>query len=215
MDNIEAFKPTIKSAIMYEEITGNDFFSTGRTDDDVLVLMYCVYSCTVSQVSLNAFMTMMENKKFAMEMATRWKHYERFMRPFEEKVRKEDEGQASDGDGGDVHLTMKEVAQLLVFKYGLEPDYVFNRVELWEMNYLIKIGEGAYRNRKEEERLWTFMQVAPHLDPKKAKDMTPTKFFPFAWEDDIHTKAGREKALENETGRMKKTIGHKLFAQQE
>lgn len=207
-----AFKPTVKSAIMYEEISGKDFFSIDRSDEDVLTLMYCVYSCTVQQVSLSAFVTMMGNKKFANEMASKWSHYERFMRPFEDRIREENEKseQPSENDG-EIKLSMKEIAQLLVFKYGLDPEYVFNDIDLWELNYLIKIGEGAYRNRMEEKRLWTFFQVAPHMDPKKAKNMTPEKMFPFAWENDVHTKEGRKRVLDRETESMKKTIGHKLF----
>lgn len=205
--DIGKLRPTIKSAIMYEELTGHDFLSTDMSEEDMMTFMYCVYTCTVDRVSMEAFITMFGNKRFASEMGNQWKHFERFMLQFKKREKVEEKKEEKDGEK---HFSMKEVAQLLVFKYGMDPDYVFNKVELWELDYLISIGEGAYRDKEEEKRLWTFFTVAPHLDPKKSKTMTPSKLFPFPWETNVHTKEGREKVLEKEAGRMKKTIGMHL-----
>lgn len=206
--DIGKLRPTIKSAIMYEELTGHDFLSTDMSEGDMMTFMYCVYTCTVDRVSMEAFITMFGNKRFASEMGNQWKHFERFMSQF--NVKKKEEEEKKEEKEGEKHFSMKEVAQVLVFKYGMDPDYVFNKVELWELDYLISIGEGAYRDKEEEKRLWTYFTIAPHLDPKKSKTMTPSKLFPFPWETNVHTKEGREKVLEKETGRMKKTIGMHL-----
>ena len=208
--DIGELRPTIKSAIMYEELTGNDFLSMDMSEADMFVFMYCVYTCTVDRISMAAFGDMFKNRKFASEITLQWKHFERFMSQFKKKEEEEKKEEKKDGKDGENHFSMKEVAQVLVFKYGMDPDYVFNKVELWELDYLISIGEGAYRDKAEEKRLWTYFTIAPHLDPKKSKTMTPSKLFPFPWETNVHTKEGREKVLEKETGRMKKTIGMHL-----
>ena len=197
-------RPTVKSAIMFEEITGNDFFSTGRTDEEALVMMYCAYVCSVGMVSFDAFKNMLNNKQFASQLSTKWLRYERFMKSFRHNGEAEAEDKA-EGTEEVQNLSMKEIAKLLVFKYGLDPDYVFNKIELWEMDYLIKIGEASYRDNAEEKRMWMFFQMSPHFDPKKANTMTPAKMFPFPWE-----KEAMEKELKKESARAKNTIGQKM-----
>lgn len=208
MTDIGELRPTIKSAIMYEEMTGNDFISAEMNEMDMIQFMYCVYVCTVGRVSYDAFVGMLGNKRFATAISTQWKHYERFMGQFGKKKseKKDDDGKTV----AEMRISMREVAQLLVFKYGLDPNYVFNEVELWELDYLISIGERAYRENEEEKRLWVFFQLMPHLDPKKSRTLSPSKMFPFPWEENVHTKKGRESVLERETERAKATIGRHM-----
>lgn len=200
-------RPSIKSAIMYEEMTGKNFLSGEMSTEDMMEFMYCVYANTIARVSYPAFLDMLSNKKFSNAITLQWKHYERFMGQFKEKEKKEEE---TEDDDKKKQYSMKEIAQALIFKYGLDADYVLNKVELWELDYLISIGEGAYRDNAEEKRMWAFYQLMPHLDPKKSKNMTPAKMFPFPWEETVHTKEGRKKVLEKESKRMQKTIGMHL-----
>lgn len=204
---MDVVKPTLKALIMWEEMTGKAFFGAELNEVDLFTLMYCIYATTMKQVSFVAFQTMEKNEKFANTLASKWKHYERFYKQFKVDM-EEIEAEEEDEEDKKV-ISVKDVVQALIFKYGYDIHYVLNEVELWELGYLIKIGEGGYRSRVEESRLWTYLGVLPHLDPKKSKNMTPKKFFELPWEGAMTTQ-DRKKALKNETKRAKKTIGMKV-----
>ena len=197
-------RPTIKSAIMFEEMTGKNFFSQ-LTEEDELIYMYCVFCTSVEKVSYKAFLSMLDDRKFVRRLDTQWQHYARFMEQFKHKV---ESNEAFEGEKGEI--SMESVAGALIFKFRLDPGYVLDKAELWELDFLLKAGNGAYQERMETDRLWTFLTIVPHLDSKKSKNMTPSKLFPFPWEETVNTKEGRQKVLEKESGRMKKTIGMHL-----
>lgn len=201
----EELKVTVKSAIMFEELTGKDYLNAGMTPEDMLTFMYCVFCTSVQQVSQNAFTEMLSDQKFADRISNEWLHYSRFVDQFKQPAK-----ESVVQDDAPESISMKRIAQALIFKYGLDPDFVLNKVDLWELNYLIEIGEGAYRDQMEEKRMWAFIQLTPHIDKKKGKNMTAEKLIQFPWESPTATKEGRERELKKETERAKSTIGMQI-----
>ena len=197
-------KPTVKSALMFEAMRGKNFFSE-LTEEDELVYMYCVFCTSVEKVSYSAFLTMMEDKKFVRGLDVQWQHFARFMEQFKPQV---ENNEAFDDEKGEI--SMESVAGALIFKYGMDPEYVLDKAELWELDFLLKAGNGEYQERMEMSRLWTFLTISPHLDPKKSKRLTPEKMFPFPWEDTHLSEKKRKRVLEEETSRANKTIGMKI-----
>lgn len=189
---------------MFEAMRGKNFFSQ-LTQEDELVYMYCVFCTSVEKISYNAFLSMLEDKKFVRRLDAQWQHFARFMEQFKPKV----EGNEAFDDEKD-EISMESVAGTLIFKFGLDPEYVLNKAELWELDFLLKAGNGDYQERMEADRLWTFLTISPHLDPKKSKQLTPEKMFPFPWEDTHLSEKKRKRVLEEETVRANKTIGMKI-----
>lgn len=201
----EELKVTVKSAIMFEELTGKDYLNAGMTTEDMLTFMYCVFCTSVQQVSQKAFTEMLSDQKFADRISNEWLHYSRFVDQFKQPAK-----ESVIQDDAPESISMKRIAQALIFKYGLDPDFVLNKIDLWELNYLIEIGEGAYRDQMEEKRMWAFIQLTPHIDKKKGKSMTAEKLIQFPWENPTATKEGRERELKKETERAKSTIGMQI-----
>lgn len=196
---------SIRSAVMFEALSGKKFSSALKDQADLLILMYCAFVCSTGiEISMDAFADMLENEKFSKKLTRDLKRLQRFTEQFQGKnVEESDNNKPENVE----EVSITEMVDKLIFYYGVDAKYVLEDMQLWELNHFMKGAEDQYKEKMEEQRLWTFLQVAPQIDLKKCK--SPEKFLPLPW-DEKDRKTKKNKELEAETEKAKNTIGMEI-----
>lgn len=199
---------SVRALVMYEALSGKPFSATNNSQEDMLKLMYSAFVCSTGfEISLGGFSAMLENEKFANRLGGDLKRLQSFSEQFKNDEQFNDNEQSGNTEQGKTDISITEMVDKLIFEYGIDPGYVLEKMQLWELNHFMKGAEDRYKDRMEEKRMWTYLQVAPQIDLKKCN--SPEKFLPFPWSKEENKKK-KEKELATEAGRAKATIGMKL-----
>ena len=198
VDNIEL---SPKAIVMYEAMSGKKYLQMDVAED-MAKLMYCSFVCSTGQkITFEVFVEMLNDKKFCAKLNNRWKHIADYMQQFKSATDNDSE-ETEEKEG----TSLTEMVNALIFHYGIDINYVMEKMDIWEITTLYKGAGAEERATMVDKRLWAFLQLLPNIDPKKAHSFTPEKFLPFAWEQaEIKEKA--ENNLKSEVGRMRRTIG--------
>lgn len=154
-----------------------------KDDDDMLKMMYAALVSNNDSLlmSYKVFLTFIQDKKVAKWMYGEYKR----IAEFEEQIKviaSEVSNIGNEEKKSDAILTMTDIATSLIVQYGLDPHYVMDEMQLWEILPLFKAADYKVKQHLIEKRFWTYMTISPHLDPKKMT--SPEKLIPFAWEQD-------------------------------
>lgn len=192
-------KMSIKAICMFERLSGCSFFR--MSGEEAPYLMYSVfYTSNDIDMRFETFIGILENPQIAQWVVAKFADILEVV----EQFRKEgDEPGEKKEDEEDV-ITMTDLATTLIADYHLDPHYVMSEMELWEIEPFFKACDAVVKKRYEEERLWAYIGVLPHIDGKKVKG--PDQLLPFPWEKDMKKKKV-EKDLENNMYAIKHTIG--------
>lgn len=184
----EEIRLSLKAVMMYERLSGKKFLEIAEAVD-ILQMMYCAFVCsTGSRIEWEVFIDMMGDKKFNNRMNREWKHIAGFIAEFNSNREKNSES----GDTKE-EQSISEVICQLIFHYGIDIDYVMNKMDIWEMETLLKGAEQETRMSMEDKRFWSYLSFLPNVDKKHASTFTPQKFLPFPWE--------KEKKLDEKTAK--------------
>ena len=199
---VEEIWLSMRAIMMFERMTGKDF--TDFTDiEDIDILMYCSFVCSTGlKITLTAFNMMLEDKKFSKELAGKWEKIGKYMDQF----RAMEPSTPSEGNADKKSLNLTAAINTLIFDYGLDADYVLNKMDLWEIEVLFKGAEEHYHNQMEDKRLWAYIGLLPNIDKKHSNNFTPRKMMEFPWEKE-RMKAEAEANLAKEKQRMVSTVG--------
>lgn len=175
-------KLNIKSIIKFEQLTNKPFSLIDYTsEEDVSKLLYCiVLSNNDCQFTYSQFLQLLDSKKISKNLFEQFQTVCEVFNQFkntgteEENTRDTVEGKESRG------TYIKDLAALLVIQGGLDVNYVLNELSLNDIPLYIQALNDKQRERMEEQRLWTFISILPHVDSKKLK--TPADLYPFPWE---------------------------------
>nr|DAN60564.1 MAG TPA: hypothetical protein [Caudoviricetes sp.] len=175
-------KLNIKSIIKFEQLTNKPFSLIDYTsEEDVSKLLYCiVLSNNDCQFTYSQFLQLLDSKKISKNLFEQFQTVCEVFNQFkntgteEENTRDTVEGKESRG------TYVKDLAALLVIQGGLDVNYVLNELSLNDIPLYIQALNDKQRERMEEQRLWTFISILPHVDSKKLK--TPADLYPFPWE---------------------------------
>ncbi len=193
---------SVRALVMYESLSGKPFSSVKNNQEDMLRLMYCAFVCSTGfEISLGAFQEMLEDGKFANRLGGDLKRLQSFSEQFNNNE------QSGNTEQGNAEISITEMVDKLIFEYHINAEYVLEKMQLWELNHFMKGAEDRYKDRMEEQRMWTYLQVAPQIDLKKCN--SPEKLLPFPWSKEENKKR-KEKELAAEATRAKATIGMKL-----
>lgn len=171
----------VATARLFEQLTGKSFFKMG--DSDSLQLAYCSLAANNDlTITFDVFLYMIENKKVAdwlvkeMEKITKFQEQLKYVR--NSKIEKLNEGAEEEIVSTD--MMVSDFASALIINYGMDPHYVNYEMALYEMEDYFYAAEMKRRSDLEEKRLFTYLEMLPHLDPKKKR--TPEDILPFPWE---------------------------------
>lgn len=200
---------TIKSICLFERMTGKTIFSMGEGEDDILHLLYSSFISSNPEngrITYNVFKAMVKsNPKVAEWIMGKYKDIMDVLTPLMNSSKKDDDG--DDGNKGEGTMNVTDMATSLIIDYGVDAHYVMYEMSLWELYPFYDTAAAHMRNHLEEQRLWTYIGIAPHIDGKKIK--SPQDILPFAWEEK-EMKNKKEKELKNNEYAIKHTIGMKL-----
>lgn len=189
---------TIKAICMYEKMSGNSFFRFDMAND-IVVLLYCIfYTSNNVEIKYSTFVKMLENEQVSKWVALKYKDIIEGVQQFS----KSDKEDVEDVENG--KLTMTDVATSLIIDYHVDAHYVMYEMNVWEVEPFFTACDASVKRRYEEQRLWTYLDVMPHIDTKKVKG--PDQLLPFPWEKEMKKKKV-EQDLKNNEYAIKHTIG--------
>lgn len=145
-------------------------------EETLRALLYGMVSENNENVfNLHSFNNILEQEKTRSDIMRKfWKEIE-YMNQFK-----------SEG-GGENDVYMGELAATLILA-GMDAHFVLYEMKLFEISDYIKALDDKKKEQMESDRLWTFLNVLPHVG-KKLK--SPQKLMPFPW-DGQKTKEEKE-----------------------
>lgn len=186
----------IKTICYFEMVTGKHFFNTQITDEDISYLLYSMLVVNNDIVlTYPAFKILLEDPR-----VMRWcmVEGEKMRRKMEMILPNRGTDDTEGGEKGDLSVT--DVATYLIVKHRMDAHYVMYEMDLWEMNSFVLAGNDETQYNLENDRLWTYLTMLPHIDGKKLT--SPKKLLPFPWEED-----SKDKKFDNNAEAAKKFLG--------
>ena len=188
-------KLNVATARLFEQLTGKSFFK--MDDGDSLQLAYCsLVANNDLTITFETFLKMIESQKIAdwliKEMDKISKFQEQLQYVKKNKIEQLNEGAEEELVSTD--MTVSDFASALIINYGMDPHYVNYDMALYEMEDYFYAAEMKRRADLEEKRIFTYLSMLPHLDPKKKTK--PEDILPFPWETKSR-KANAENDLKN------------------
>lgn len=159
---------------MFEALAHKSFYKCN--EDDSVLLAYAVYcsSPDTENVSMDVFLRLLESDKFRKWIVASIQSNEAFEGQFS--------GDKEDREGDEEEPMISDIAGMMIAE-GMSPDYVMNRMSLWEMRMMVKGIEERKKERYTMDRLWTYLSILPQLSKEGARKLkTPDKLFQFPWE---------------------------------
>lgn len=179
---------TVKACCYYEQLTGKSFLAFGgpdTTEEDALALLYaCFITSNNVTVTLNSFRILYGDASFAKWANNAFGEAMAMHQQF--NLDRDDEPDENEDDGGSrtedtSKATITDIAAYLVANSGLSAEYIMNEMQLFEIKAYVKAIDKKEKSRLLEQRLWTYLTIAPHVDTRKIK--SPQKLLPFEWEE--------------------------------
>lgn len=165
---------SIRACCMFEALAHKSFYKCNA--DDSIVLAYAVYcsSPDIDKVSMDVFMRLLENERFSRWIINSIQANEAFEGQFSaDKEDKEDDEEEP---------MISDIAGMMIAE-GMSPEYVMDKMSLWEMRMMVKGIEERKKERYVMDRLWTYLGILPQLSKEGARKLkTPDKLFQFPWE---------------------------------
>lgn len=186
--NYPSIKLTIKAIIRWEQINDKPFSVLDYASEDEIISLF--YVCALSD---NKQLTFVEFKKNIKP-----KHVQYMIKDFERQtsltsqfqiVAKKQNQESEDT----TPIYIKDIVGMLVMN-GLDVDFTMNDMELCDLPVFLQAYDQKIKDKLTSQRLWTFMQLLPHLE----KGTTPKDIHPFAWE--MEEENVSQEAIEEEKG---------------
>lgn len=145
--------------------------------DDIDSLLYTTTICSNEDkmYTLEVFKNTLSNEKIAREMVMTLERETAVLSQFQKKQ------DASGTDAGESNPGMiGELVSTLIMS-GLDAHYALEEMELCDLPLYIEAYERKKKEQMESDRLWTYLNILPHVDGKKlpsARDL-----YSFPWEE--------------------------------
>lgn len=193
---------TMRGICLFEQMSDKSFFKL--SEEDLISFMYCVITaCNDFNYSFETFCGMCGNRKIMDFLVKEYEKMFTIISQFNKNEQSQEDEQPQDS-GETPSPKITDFCTALVVNVGLDPDYVYDKMQLYEINLYLQRYEEKEKVRLEEQRLWTYLTILPHLDSKKK--VKPEDILPFTWEADTKKKRAEED-LKRKAALIKKIIG--------
>ena len=202
---------TMRTIIRWEQLRGKSFTEMNYEDnDDLTALLYCsLISCNPNiAYTLEEFRHVTNNEKLMREMSQKLSRESLVMAQFRGSIENKTDHGSSESSSGRI----SEIVSTLIMA-GLDAGYVMDRMELCDLPMFIRAYEQRKKEQLENNRLWTYLSILPHVDGKKLP--SATDLYPFPWElEEIERKANE--AIQADADRFEDFMkqGHNLIVEQ-
>lgn len=199
-----------KAIMMFEKLSGVSYFEL--TDENYVFLIYAMYMVKhpYTYMQFWDFIKIFgNNKKVTKQMITEFGEYMEYLKQYSDttpKTEENDEGETEEKP----KQTITDIVAYLITSCGIDPHYVMYEMELWEIEPFLMCAERKKKEELESERLWTYLNISPHIDTKKCK--SPEKLIPFPWEKE-EQKIKQNQELENNRFAITNMIGKNIFGE--
>ena len=199
-----------KAIMMFEKLSGVSYFDL--TEENYVFLIYAMYMVKhpYTYMQFWDFIKIFgNNKKVTKQMITEFGEYMEYLKQYSDttpKTEEKDEGETEEK----AKQTITDIVAYLITSCGIDPHYVMYEMELWEIEPYMKCAERKKKEELESERLWTYLNISPHIDTKKCK--SPEKLIPFPWEKE-EQKIKQNQELENNRFAITNMIGKNIFGE--
>lgn len=188
-------KLTIKACCLFEQLTGKSFFRC-ETQDDVLHILYAMFvDSSDTTITYKTFLAMLENRKLAKSLMKDYNDICKYLEQLNLTQRVEEYNKNSNAGGDEATIT--NIATSLIVLHGLDPSYVMEKMQIWEILPLFEAAETKRRAELVDKRFWTWLTICPHIDSKKIK--SADQLFKFDWEKDSKKKNWYQEDLDKKT----------------
>lgn len=176
---------TMKAIIRTEQMLSKPFVDIDYSNPDELskLLYCCVLANNSVAFTYEEFQAISENET---QLSTMLKEIEKANLVLSQFSGSQKE---SVGDNAGSPQYVKDLVGTLIMA-GLDAKYAMNEMELSDIPVYIEAYEKRKREEMEASRLWTFLNVAPHIDTKKIKSAKNLILFP--WEEEETRKLAEE-----------------------
>lgn len=184
----------IKNIIRYEQLTGKSFSDFDNSDeDDVMALLYCIelpngsfeQFKNASKIAKKALSESLKNINECMELINQFS-----------ETKKEDSLENEKENDTKSHEKVSIIAASLIFG-GVDAHFVMEELEIQDLPLFVKGLENKNKAKMENDRLWTFYNILPHVGKGISK---PQDLMVFPWEADTE----KAEALKNIEDNAKK-----------
>jgi hypothetical protein len=188
------YKLKINGKVMcaYETLTGKPFLKI-HTSEDIKHLFYCslvVNNEEFATMEYGVFEYLIMDEEVMSWMSNEYVKIGNFLSQFSHSVGETLDETDNKGKKDETKVFyMIDAISGLIVRMGLDPHYVMNEMEEWEISYYYKMMQESDRERLTEERLWTYLQVLPHVGKSLS---SPEKMLPFPWEESESKKKMKE-----------------------
>ena len=191
----------MRAMCLYEAITGKSFFDFSEDNmEDMFKVLYCSFVANNDlKMTLGTFLRMLEDEEIQKWLLYEYEKIEKFNAQFSSKFK---DGQDNTENNTENKLKARDIAGFLIVRCGMDADYVYDRMNFFEIEDYMRAFEAEQKDNLERERLWTFLTISPQIDGKKIK--SPEDMLKFSWE-----KEDKKQSLDNNMDLIRKILGKK------
>jgi hypothetical protein len=174
---------TLRAIIRWEQLNQKPFSLMNYSDEnDIVSLFYVCERADEAGMSLSQFKKNLTDDR-VQAMVTDFEKQTLVTSQFQlVSKKKTEESKESDP------VYIKDLVSTLVMN-GLDVHFALDEMELYDIPLLLKAYDQKIRHSLESSRLWTFIQVSPHLS-KRIK--SPKDLYPFSWEIEEQKEKSKE-----------------------
>lgn len=169
---------TMRTLIRWEQLRAKSFsLMDYSSDEDMEALLYCSVLCCNPGVlyTLEEFRHIMQNDKLVRQMAQALVRESTVMGQFRQESVEKDGVADCEGTSGFI----KDIISTLIMA-GINIGFVMDEMQMCDIPLLITAYENKRKEQMESDRLWTYLNILPHVDGKKLP--SAREMYPFPWE---------------------------------
>ena len=179
---------TIRNIIKWEQLNNKPFSSMDYNDENDIISLF--YVCTMSDevgITLHAFKENLTDEVI-MTMVKSFEKQILIDAQFQITSDKVEKDKTTDP------VYIKDIVPILIMN-GLDVNFALDEMALYDLPIYLKAYDQKTRHTLESSRLWSFIQVMPHLSQnvKSPKDLYP---FPWELEDEVITEEEKRESKE-------------------
>lgn len=192
------YKLNIKAISLAETLLDKPFSDFDFTDENTVAsLMYAIYIAnTGSAKTFEDFKTSVPSD---VEKSTQ--DAMAYVMQFNRQTEAESDVPASTDRA--VGSRMSELANYVIIHGGLDPHYVMYEMDVHEMSGFVEGINELKKEQMEEQRLWTYYTILPHVGNKVLKE--PSDLIVFGWEA-AEKQAAMDKMLDEAEAKLEKFL---------
>ena len=191
----------MRAMCMYEAMTGKSFFDFSEDNmEDMFKVLYCSFAANNDlKMTLDTFLRLLEDEEVQKWLIHEYEKIEKFNAQFSYKSKDEQDNTENNTEN---KFKARDIAGFLIVRCGMDADYVYDRMNFFEIEDYMRAFEAEQKENLERERLWTFLTISPQIDGKKIK--SPEDMLKFSWEKD-----DKKQSLDNNMDLIRKILGKK------